>query len=146
QVASAIDPSWRIDATGLISGNGQYEASFLVTGGSGVMCVKSFSVLKNGWRIAVCENPGSVDTPNSDFAGFFDPDSPYIPTLPSGTIPSHQSGSQSIPSKSSSRTIKCRFRIDNFEAGTPFQFQISITDKSHNKTSGLLFLNKISQD
>lgn len=146
QVVSAMDPSWRIDATGLISGNGQYEASFLVTGGSGIMCVKSFSVLKNGWQIAVCDSPGAAGTLNSDSAGILDPDSPVIPALPSGAIPSRQSGSQPIPSKSSSRTIKCRFRIDNFEAGTPFQFQISITDKSHNKTSGLLFLNRISQD
>lgn len=94
---------WRFECTGKISGNGEFEISFIQTGGQNALKLGNMSLWKRDEKLAETSINQSSQT---------------------------------------DKAVTGAFKVDAFEAGTPFYVEVEACGVNGNDTRGLVFIRK----
>lgn len=94
---------WRFECTGKISGNGEFEISFIQTGGQNALKLGNLSLWKRDEKLAETSINQSSQT---------------------------------------DKVVTGAFKVDAFEAGTPFYVEVEACGVNGNDTRGLVFIRK----
>lgn len=94
---------WRFECTGKISGNGEFEISFIQTGGQNALKLGNLSLWKRDEKLAETSINQSSQT---------------------------------------DKAVTGAFKVDAFEAGTPFYVEVEACGVNGNDTRGLVFIRK----
>ena len=94
---------WRFECTGKISGNGEFEISFIQTGGQNALKLGNMSLWKRDEKLAETSINQSSQT---------------------------------------DKVVTGTFKVDAFEAGTPFYVEVEACGVNGNDTRGLVFIRK----
>ena len=98
-----VPSKWRTECTGKISGNGEYEVSFVRTRGENILKMGALKVFKRDQLIADIQTSGEVSEGN---------------------------------------VMTYSFKVDDFEAGTPFFIEVMANGEGGNDTAGFVFIQK----